>query len=412
MAAGVGRGQGRYACLALDEGASGSDDEPPRDPSFQISSLLLTDERREVASDYSATISTATKASQGPLFSRVFRQKQQPIWDREESEKMVSAHRSGIWRISELSPTQVVTCSYDKTAKVWDMMRGHCEKTLSHSGAALCAAAQEGVAVTGSGAGDLRLWDSKTWTPQGDVIKDPNQQGIYSVAFLLGDRLATGATQRPDEWEPTRKWDHTIKIWNLRKREVIGRCVGHTGGVSKLIPERDHRLVSCSEDGTVRVWHTIQNKGLSVSRKEHRGRIYSMCRMGDNSLITVGQDQIVRRWDLESLTLSGSYADSLTKENKAHDATIFDVCKVSQNTFATASKDASIKIWDERQKGPVRVLNPDDGFVYSVCALSEQFLVAGTQGRDHSQKKREPNLVSWVFPKESSGKVDAAQVES
>ncbi|MFS8564249.1 MAG: hypothetical protein LVR00_08090 [Rhabdochlamydiaceae bacterium] len=420
MAGSVNRTGGYFACLFNDEddedqesdsvSVSGLGEEPvsPQhsgsiEPiSTQTSRLLLQDHRMDAASDYSATVSTvtaATKASQRPLFRRTFQEPETIVYEA-AWEKMVSAHRSGIWRIVQLSGTELVTCSYDKTAKVWDMMRGVSRKTIQHKGEVLCAAVSANSFVTGCAKGDICFWDSKTFELKQE-LKDPNQQGVYSAEFLLGERLATGATQRPKDLPYARKWDHTIKIWSLPKKEVIGRCKGHEGGVSKLICLPDNRLISSSEDGTVRVWHTLQHQQIGAPGEQHKGKIYSMCLMG-NSVITGGQDQVLRIWDVESLSVSGCYADNSTRSKKAHDGTIFDVCKVSKNVFASASRDGSIKLWDLRKPGPILNLNPDDGFVYSVCALSDQCLVAGTGGREFISKRREPNLVSWVFAKEGS----------
>ena len=48
--------------------------------------------------------------------------------------------------------------------------------------------------------------------------------------------------------------DDDIKIWNVR----LGRCVkylhGHTNGVTDLEFDLSNQLISCSKDGTIRIW--------------------------------------------------------------------------------------------------------------------------------------------------------------
>ncbi len=349
------------------------------------------DKAIDVSSEYSVTLSTQSSLVQKQtLFTRL--SKQDPSLKGDPSEKALSGHKRGIWRMTQLSPNQIVTCSYDKTARVWDMFKGFSlAKLEGHQAEVLCAAANEESLITGCSAGELRFWNKETFTHE-KSFKDPDNQGFYSLQLLLGKRLATGTCQRPDKHKGN--WDHDIKIWNL-ETGFLGRCQGHTGGIPKMVRLEDNYILSCSNDSTLRLWNTITQKQEAIIENAHKHWIYTMCLM-EKTAITGGQDKILKAWDTEKMALIRSFKSS--GHDNAHESTIFDVCRVSLNVFASSSKDGYVKLWDLRKSDPIKVLDADDGIVYSLCALKDRFIVAGTGGKEPRKK---PSLVSWVFEKES-----------
>ena len=102
--------------------------------------------------------------------------------------------------IAELSNGNIVTGSYDQTAKIWDR-RGLCLATLSgHTDSVTCVA------------------------------------GLTNGWFVTGSQ------------------DGTAKIWN-ETGECMATLQGHRGRVSALAVFPDGRIVTASRDGTARFWN-------------------------------------------------------------------------------------------------------------------------------------------------------------
>jgi WD40 repeat protein len=77
------------------------------------------------------------------------------------------------------------------------------------------------------------------------------------------------------------------------------------------------------------------------------------------------------------------------------------------NTFenhlaASASRDGYVKLWDFRTFKCIKVLDPEDGWVYGVNFASDGKIIAGTSGKQPTNRaekkvKNNAHLVAWDF---------------
>lgn len=312
------------------------------------------------------------------------------------SERWLTGHKRGVWRLLPLSSEKVLSCSYDKTAKVWDLYSQKCIHTLAnHPGEVLCAETVGETLLTGCGKGVLNMWNKTDFSHTG-TIQDPKKQGFYSLLRLGGGRVASGTCQQPDDHKGA--WDHDIKIWNVELNQLVGSCKGHKGGIPKMVKLEDAYIVSCSADKTVRIWDT-ETQECKGSIEAHKSYIYSMCIVG-SLIITGGRDRYLHAWDKETLAPAGSFVSG--REGYAHGSTIYDICQVSKHVFASASRDGLVKLWDVRTGRVIKALDVDDGFVYSLVAPTGDCIVAGTAGRQPPNPKAKPvpSLAAWKFKEE------------
>lgn len=91
--------------------------------------------------------------------------------------------------------------------------------------------------------GTLRLWDADTGNPIGEPMT-AGPELLMTVAFSPdGESLAAAGD------------DHRIHRWDARTRKPLGQpMTGHTATVRALTYTRDGRLVSGSDDATIRIW--------------------------------------------------------------------------------------------------------------------------------------------------------------
>jgi transcription initiation factor TFIID subunit 5 len=148
--------------------------------------------------------------------------------------------------------------------------------------------------------------------------------------------------------------------------------IGHCGPVyeTSFSPDNSH-LVSCSEDGTVRLWnlHTWTNV---VCYKGHMNPVWSVqfSPLG-YYFATASHDRTARLWSTDHIYPLRLFAGHLSD---------VDVVKFHPNTnyIATGSSDKSCRLWDVTTGECVRVFEGHAGTVHALAFSGDgQYLVSG-----------------------------------
>ena len=97
--------------------------------------------------------------------------------------------------------------------------------------------------------------------------------------------------------------DATLRVWDLDAPEsppVVLR--GHEGGVSHCTLAGDgRRLVSASDDATLRVWDLDAPESPPVVLRGHEGWVHHCTLAGDGRrLVSASYDATLRVWDLDA----------------------------------------------------------------------------------------------------------------
>ncbi|KIJ05968.1 hypothetical protein PAXINDRAFT_92688 [Paxillus involutus ATCC 200175] len=165
----------------------------------------------------------------------------------------MSGHEATIWGIAYLpGGKRVVSCSADKTVRIWDVEKGEQEGTSMVHETRVCALAvtKDGKRIL-SGGDEKRIivWDVETherieeWADHTGEIRHKNW--INCVLWSLdGSQLFSASS------------DFTIRCWNSETGKSIGKpWTGHTNYVTSLSLSPDGtKLASTSYDKTIRFW--------------------------------------------------------------------------------------------------------------------------------------------------------------
>ncbi|PSB54289.1 NB-ARC domain-containing protein [Chamaesiphon polymorphus] len=183
---------------------------------------------------------------------------------------------------------QLISSSFDKTLKLWDVRNGKCLKTLlGHR--------------------------SRIWT----VAFSPN-----------GRQIASGGD------------DNHTKIWDLKRGRCIKTIVGHTNAILsvKLSPDGGY-LASGNEDNTIRIWH-VDREEVTQTLREHTNRVWSVNFSPDGRLLASGSaDYTVKLWDWQ--------VGNCLKTLRGHNSWVWRVIfSPDGRILASSSYDRTIKIWD------------------------------------------------------------------
>jgi WD40 repeat protein len=137
---------------------------------------------------------------------------------------VLEGHGESVWSVA-FSPDgkQIVSGSYDCTARVWDAVSGGCQHTLTgHTSSVKSVAfSPDGKQiVSGSEDSTVRVWDAVAGRCQ--HILTGHTHFVTSVAFLSdGSQIISGS------------WDHTVRVWELSNRMTEH---GHEENSLKLRP--------------------------------------------------------------------------------------------------------------------------------------------------------------------------------
>ena len=217
----------------------------------------------------------------------------------------MKGHTNSICCLKHLdsNPTHLASGSSDNSIKIWDCLTSNCLYNLnghqSGSWIACLADLPCGYLVSGGGCfdGTIKIWDmalNKSIQEIKDFEKERYWNQIYCLRALpqSQDLFVSGSS------------DSAIKIWNARWGRCIKYLYGHTDAVTDLEFNLSNQLISCSKDGTIRIWD-MRNILLSVKcvrvLKGQFDQAESCIRLSktDGKLLS-GSRGMVRVWNMET----------------------------------------------------------------------------------------------------------------
>ncbi|WFD29626.1 hypothetical protein MSPP1_000636 [Malassezia sp. CBS 17886] len=188
---------------------------------------------------------------------------------------VLTGHTDGIMCLafrenaSRLPYPVLVTGSYDRTVRVWNLATGEELRVLTgHARGVRCLQMDECKLITGSMDRTLKIWNWRT----GELLRtlEGHTEGIVSLHFH-GHILASGSA------------DSNIRVWNFHTGECFS-LHGHRDWVNAVhlwsVPVAPGRteprfLFSASDDGTIRLWDLELRECILVYRG-HVGQVQSL----------------------------------------------------------------------------------------------------------------------------------------
>ncbi|KIJ13679.1 hypothetical protein PAXINDRAFT_170195 [Paxillus involutus ATCC 200175] len=285
----------------------------------------------------------------------------------------ISGHEDTVFRVTYLAGgKRLVTCSYDKTVRIWNAETGEQEGTsMEHDSwiEGLGVTRDEKIILSGGDGKGLRIWDMEThqlvgeWpsdegvirciaiSPNGDLVASGHGQGgiivremdggtiKYSLKSGSGDVIALCFS--PDGTKLACGGDQAVRVFDVDSGDLIlGPIEGHTNHVFSIVWSLDgSRLFTSSSDQTIRHWDSESGEAIGEPWMGHTDYVKTISLSPDGTKLTsVSRDKTVRFWDADSGNPTGELVH--------HEGHMWAVTFSPSGEFVACSgEDKKVSIW-------------------------------------------------------------------
>ncbi|MCT7951590.1 WD40 repeat domain-containing protein [Ancylothrix sp. C2] len=242
----------------------------------------------------------------------------------------LTAHLRGIFSVAITPDSQMfASASWDQTIKFWNITSGEMlDSIVAHSGSVRAIAISPDGKMLASGSFDetIKIWQTGTGILQHRLTDYSGP--VYALKFSPdGQILASGGG------------DGLIHLWSLPEASQIASLSGNLDFVWSLTISPDGELLASGNgDGTVKIWQ-LPNRELLGTIAEHTGPVYCITFTPDgNTLITGSADGTVKMWDM----ITGECVCTLSEDNQP---VISLAISPSGQLLSTGSANGTLKIW-------------------------------------------------------------------
>jgi WD40 repeat protein len=183
--------------------------------------------------------------------------------------------------------SQIISTSYDKTLKLWDVETGECLRTYTgHTcGVMSITLKSDNTKIVSICSNNIKIWDLEsekyiqTYTGHTETVK--------AVAWSYNNRQLVSTSH-----------DKTLKLWDVESGMCIRTYTGHTHYVMAVAWTSDNsQIVSASADKTLKLWDVAT--GFCIrTYTDHQDWVNSVAISPDDlQIISSSHDKTFKIWD-------------------------------------------------------------------------------------------------------------------
>lgn len=257
-----------------------------------------------------------------------------PTWNLQQT---ISAHSDWV-RCLSFTPdgTKLVSGSFDKTIKVWQLNQGQAIYTLTDhvKGVFALAVSPDGKLLASSSWDELiKLWNLETGTLLQNLTH--HRASVRSLAISADSKTLIGGS-----------FDRTISLWNLVDGGIV-KTISDSESIAAISLSPNGKFVaSTGDDGTVKIW-SLTTGTLLVTSSGNQHCLGSLVVSPDSQTIAAGTvNGYVVLWKLNNLNDGQPQQIELAQTIKAHAGQI-NACVFSPDGqyLITGSVDGKAKVW-------------------------------------------------------------------
>ena len=199
----------------------------------------------------------------------------------------LNGHHDDVYSVISLESNKLISCSKDKTIKIWNLETGQCLKTLTEHSLPVNTIFLLANHKLASGSSDktVKIWNLDTYLC--DITLEDYNSPVFSLVeykdYLFGG-LENG----------------DIVIWDLQTYEYVNTLKKHTYRTFWLLILSNGNLASASLDHTIKIWNidNMDDPVLLQTINDHTDQVYCLKSLKNNNLISVSRDQSIKIWDI------------------------------------------------------------------------------------------------------------------
>lgn len=238
---------------------------------------------------YTDPIPTRTTASDAILKQRRARGRE-PEWHAPwKLKRVISGHQGWVYNAAvDPSNEWFVTCSSDRTMKIWDLASGTLKLTLTgHVASVRDVAISDRHPYLFSASEDR---EAKCWDLEANrVVRNyhGHLSGVYAVeVHPTLDLVITGGR------------DSSCRVWDMRMKNCVRTLVGHRHTVSTIgVQGFDPQIVTGSYDATVKLWDLRAGRALTTLTHHKKSVRAVAIHHTENAMVSASTDNI-KTWKL------------------------------------------------------------------------------------------------------------------
>ncbi len=269
------------------------------------------------------------------------------------------AHRENVCALA-ITPDgrRLVSCSSDKTIKLWSLPEGSLEKKLAgHDGVVNSVAVGSSGKVLVSGGTDrrIRLWS----LPEGTEVRSIEVDNSPLIVAISSDRrsLASG------------NWSG-LQLWSVENSEFTAIPVAASVAVLTLAMSPDNRTLATGGSGDkIHLW-SLSDGTIIRTLTGHDAPVTTLVFGPDGkTLISGSRDWTLRLWDMTD--------GSVKKVFQGHTAYL-ESAAISPDgeLLISGSRDGTIRLWSVREAKLIKKFGENLGRTYALAVSPDGRLLA------------------------------------
>ncbi|KIK93124.1 hypothetical protein PAXRUDRAFT_829277 [Paxillus rubicundulus Ve08.2h10] len=284
----------------------------------------------------------------------------------------ISGHEDRIRSIEYLpGGTRIVTCSLDKTVRIWDVETSEQEGiSMQHEDQiSSLAVTRAGTRIlSGSEDNGIRVWDVETQ----ELVEEwgIHTDNILCIAISPDDRLAASSGRSGMIVIREMRDDGEIKHSINADDVVHSLCFSPNGEKLACIVGIDSLL---GKPGVIHVYDVQSGELVLGPIKGHTEPIVCLLWSLDGfQLFSASDDHTIRHWDSDT-------GESIGEPWKSHTHCVESLSLSPDGTkLASSSRDKTVRFWDARSGDPIEQLFRHDDVVNAVTfSPSGEFVASG-----------------------------------
>jgi WD40 repeat protein len=166
-----------------------------------------------------------------------------------------------------------------------------------------------------------------------------NTQSVNTSSSLFNDRIISASN------------DKTVRVWNMMNGVCMSVMTGHTSAIYSVRCTNDlKRAVTASHDKSIRLWEIQTGVCLQVFDQAHENIIYSLRFDGESTIASCSKDGSIKLWKLQEDEIQETYKYEVKDADNANALVPIYCMDMYENMIAFGDKMGTVRFMNVKTK--------------------------------------------------------------